>query len=90
MRSKTLIPTPGGYVYGDEDDGSDETWVRQFALCEEDCRSIACVDPRLPRGNSPEFRWYRSPNVVDLVRVRYVRAKKNQPGMNGAAENSTS
>ena len=64
------------YVYGDENDGSDETWARQCVRCEEDCLAITGANPRLPRGNPPEFRWYRSPNVIDLVRIRHVRAKK--------------
>jgi len=67
------IPT-AKYIYGDGSD--DEAWIRQCATAEEDCLALASVDPRLPRGNPLEFRWYRSPNIIDLARVRHVRAKK--------------
>ena len=75
---RSIQPQPaGGYVYGDEHDDSDETWARQFVLCEEDCLAIP-ADPSLSRGNPIEFRWYSSPNVIDLVRVRHVRAKTSR------------
>jgi hypothetical protein len=70
MQSVQPQPTAGGcYVYGDEHDGSDETWARQCVVCEEDC---------LPRGNPLDMRRYKSPNVIDLVRVRHVRAKTSR------------
>jgi hypothetical protein len=76
MQLTVSVPTLSGYIYGDEADDSDENLTRQFVLCEEDCRGIACIDPRLVRGNPIDVRWYRSANIIDLVRIRRVRAKR--------------
>jgi hypothetical protein len=49
----------------DEDD--DDVWIRRLTLSEEYIRRH---HPSLRGGY---YRWFESPNVVDLVRIRRLR-----------------
>jgi hypothetical protein len=55
--------------HGDEDD--DEAWLRRLALPEE--YIIAHFQPPARNGY---YRWFQSPNVIDLVRIRRQQAKQ--------------
>jgi hypothetical protein len=59
----TIKPPPLG---DDDDDG----WLRRLALSEED------VIAHYPMARGSYWRWFRSENVIDLVRVRRNRAKQ--------------
>ena len=61
MQSRT---TP----YGDEDD-EDEMWLRKLALPEE------YIIHHHPIARGGYYRWFKSENVIDLVRIRRRRAK---------------
>jgi hypothetical protein len=56
------------YLYGDEDENDD--WVRSIALPEE------YIIAHHPSARGGYYRWFESPNVVDLVRIRRLRAKQ--------------
>jgi hypothetical protein len=50
----------------DDDDG----WLRRLALPEE------YVITHYPMARGSFWRWFESPNVIDLVRIRHQRAKQ--------------
>ena len=52
------------------DDDDDELWLRRLTLSEE---YICRYHPGLRGGY---YRWFESPNVVDLVRIRRLRSKQ--------------
>jgi len=54
----------------DDDDMDDETFMRKYSLCEEDRLAKTGV----MRTGLDGPRWFRSPNVVCLEKVRAVRA----------------
>jgi hypothetical protein len=54
-------------VLNDEDD---DAWIRQYTMPEE--YIIACCHPTA-RNNY--WRWFKSPNVIDLVRIRRQRKR---------------
>jgi hypothetical protein len=62
MNQQQIMPD---WWYADE-----ETFMRHLTVCEED-RRLYGFPPY--RGG---FRWFRSPNVVCLERVRAARAKR--------------
>jgi hypothetical protein len=55
-----------------DDDSDDEAFVRSLVICEEDRR-------RLTTAPSSSYRWFRSPNVIDLVRYRRDMARALPP-----------
>jgi hypothetical protein len=55
-------------LYDEDDD--DELWLRRLTLSEE---YICRHHPSLRGGH---YRWFESPNVVDLVRFRRLRQQR--------------
>jgi len=54
------------------DDEDDEMWLRRLTLSEEHIRR------RYPGLRGGYYRWFESPNVVDLVRIRRLRSKQRE------------
>ena len=52
-------------------DNDDEGWLRRLALPEE------YVIAHYPMARGSLWRWFQSDNVIDLVRIRYERAKQH-------------
>ncbi len=55
----------------DDKDAEDEMWLRKLTLPEE------YIIRHHPIARGRLWRWFQSENVVDLVRVRYERAKQH-------------
>jgi hypothetical protein len=51
-------------------DDDDEAWLRRCTFSEEH------VITHYPKNRGSAFRWFESPNVIDLVRIRRQRAKQ--------------
>ena len=51
-------------LVGRDDDGDDDVLLRRLTRCEEDRRRL------YPTAATTGFRWFRSPNVVDLEAYR--------------------
>ena len=56
-------------LYRDEDD-EDERWLRKLTLPEE------YIIQHHPIARGGYYRWFKSENIIDLVRIRRQRAKQ--------------
>jgi len=56
-----------------DDDEDDEVWRRQYTMPEEYIRAHCG-----PTAWNGFHRWFVSPNIVDLVRIRRLRQNTNQ------------
>lgn len=54
----------------DEDD--DEAWLRRYTLSEE------YIIAKYPKHRGSLYRWFESPKVIDLLRIRRQRAKRQR------------
>ena len=50
-------------------DFDDEAWLRRYACSEE------YIIAHYPENRGSAYRWFETPNVIDLVRIRRRRAK---------------
>ena len=66
----------GNTMFGNscEDEEDDELFLRRLILCEEDRRRLF---PTTTWAGS--YRWFRSPNVIDLEAYRSTRSFEGSP-----------
>jgi hypothetical protein len=57
-------------------EADEETFMRNLTICEEDRRH----DPHFAGPWRGGFRWFRSPNVVCIEKVRRARRKREANG----------
>jgi hypothetical protein len=56
------------------EDGDDDLLLRRLILCEEDRRRLY---PAIPWTGG--YRWFRSPNIIDLEARRKAKATETAP-----------